>query len=212
MKETPSLENVELSLVDSIKSEQLVEMGSDAAELVLDQLLDNGILQDIPVFGTLYKMGKFGLGIREQYFAKKVYTFLFNIREISSLERERFINDLEEHTSQRAGETLLILLDKLDNIEKPKILSNLMKARIHGDISINKFLRLSCIAEKVFIHDLKELYKYIEKEQYHEDVSESLAALGLINITTIDAAGDPGFKYSISNLGRDMLKHGLNNS
>ncbi len=221
MKDSTNIENIEISLIDSVTSEKLTEIGVDAGELILDSILDNGVLQDIPILGTIYKIGKAGLGIRDKYFAKKVLKFLFSIKEISSKDRQKFVTELENSTGQRAGETLVILLDRIDNLEKTSILSNLLKAKVEEKISIEKFLRLAAITEKAFINDLKKLKLYLYVQRYDEDTSESLTALGLVYMSTIDGGGflllesapdnDRGHKYSISQLGKDMLKYGLNN-
>jgi hypothetical protein len=215
-----SIEKVELALIDAIVSDQLVQLSSDVAETILDSILGDGVLQNIPVFGVIYKVGKAGIGIREQYFAKKVFKFLLDIKDISQNERQAFINDLQENTKQDAGEVILLLIDKLDSLEKPSIIANLLKAKIKDQITIEKFLRLSVIIERSFLPDLKKLHLYVNAKRYDENVSESLINLGLIYMSVIDGGSfgekvnDPnrGHKYTITNLGQDLLYFGLNNN
>jgi hypothetical protein len=221
MTKSTNIENIEISFIDSITSEKLAEIGSDTAELIFDSFLDNGVLKDIPIFGTLYKLGKAGIGIRDRYFMKKVLKFLFEIKNVTLEDRQKFIDDLEKSTAQKAGETLLILIDRIDNIEKTSILSNLLRSKVQEKISIEKFLRLAITTEKAFIADLKKLHLYVDNDRYDEDTSESLTSLGLVYMSIIDGGdvamlesakdSSDGNKYTISNLGREMLMYGLNN-
>ena len=218
-KET-SIEKVEVALIDSMVSDQLVQLTSDAAETILDSIIGDGVLQNIPVFGAIYKVGKAGLGLREQIFAKKVFKFLIDIKDISPKERAEFINDLEENTKQKSGETILMLLDRLDTLDKPPIIANLLKSKVKGHISIEKFLRLSSVVEKSFLPDLKKLHLYLDAKRYDENISESLSNLGLTYMSVISGQvwgneePDPesGHKYSITGLGKDLLLFGLNNN
>jgi len=210
MKEE-SVENLEIKLVDSVTSENLVELSADLGESFIDVVMDDGVAQNIPILGTLYKLGKVGLGIRDQYFAKKVFNFLINIKDISTHDRLKFIADLENHDfKQRAGETLITLLDRFDNSEKPVILSNLLRARVENHIDIVNFLRLASIIEKAFLPDLKSLHEYRTSNLYKGHECESLRSLGLIYQSVIDANGENN-RFSITSLGQDILDYGLKN-
>lgn len=208
MKEE-SISNLEIKLVDSVTSENLAELTTEVGESFIDILIDDGVAQNIPILGTLYKLGKAGLGIREQYFARKVFDFLINIKDISAQDRQSFINDLEKHDfGQRAGETLITLLDRFDNSEKPIILANLFKARIENKIDVVNFLRLASIVEKAFLPDLKCLHKYTVARFYESHECESLRSLGLISQIVNDANGKNNL-FSITSLGQDILQYGL---
>ena len=75
--------------------------------------MEDGVAKNLPIFGVIYKLRKAVLGIREQYFIKKIYHFLIEIKDITVQERKNFIKDLDDPKfDQRAGETLLLLLEK----------------------------------------------------------------------------------------------------
>lgn len=204
-----SINNLEIKMVDSVISDKLTELSFDIGESFIDVLMEDGVAQNIPIFGTIYKLGKAGLGIREQYFMKKVYKFLLNIKSIPKKERLEFIKDLEnENYGQRAGETLINLLDRFDNNQKPIFLANLIKARVENKIDIVNFLRLASIIEKAFIPDLKSLHEYKDDKLYCGHESESLKSLGLIYQSVIDSNGINN-KFSITSLGQDILDYVL---
>lgn len=210
-KDNDSIEKLELKLVDSVKSEELTDLSLDIGESFLDAVMQDGVAQNLPIFGGIYKLGKAGLGIREHYFAKKIYLFLFNIKDVSTQDRIDFLNDLDNADySQHAGETLINILERFDNMEKPIILSNLLKAKVAGHIDIINFLRLSSIVEKSFLPDIKKLDQYVQSKLYSGRECESLRSLGLIYQSVLDANGENN-RFSITDLGSDLLNFGLKN-
>lgn len=204
MKEE-SISDLENELVDSINSEYLTELTMDIGDLVIGCLSDI----QIPFFGTAYKISKVGLNIREHYFVKKVFKFLSNIKDIPVEDRRLFIKEFEKQNfGQRVGETLITLLDRFDNIEKPIFLANLFKAKIENKIDIENFLRLAFIIEKSFLPDLKSLHQYKNDKLYNGHQCESLRSLGLIYQSVLDANGRNNI-FSITSLGQDILEYGL---
>ena len=216
-----SLTNLENSLKDSIASENLIESFGSLSEALMDSEIPDGVLQNIPFFDVLYKLGKASLSVRDHFFAKKLFKFLFEIKEITTEERTIFLKDLETKTGQKAGEVLMMLIERLDNMEKPKIIANLLKAKVNRNISMEKFLRLASIIDRGFLLDLKKLYLFeFSLGTYEEDITESLFSLGLLYIEPItgikQSLGDnliiddnSGNKYKITNIGRDLLQYGL---
>ncbi|HPO62292.1 MAG TPA: hypothetical protein PK762_04325 [Candidatus Kapabacteria bacterium] len=81
---------------------------------------------------------------------------------------------------------IIIILDRLDQIEKTKIIANLIKSRVDEKIDLIHFFRLSNIVERAFILDLNELVKYRNKLLYQNYISDHLASLGLISVNVID--------------------------
>lgn len=121
-----------------------------------------------------------------------------------------------EGKKQEVGETLLIILEKLDHMEKPMIIGKLFKARINGEIDLDKLLRLSSIVNKVFVHDLYKLSSYILVHPYEENVTEELFNTGLImnqnqEFTTASYGMNEPVEpeYLLTGLGRDLLKYGM---
>jgi hypothetical protein len=179
------IENIEIDLVNSVASDHLSEIAVEAYEAVFDMVLEEGFIQNIPIFGSLYKGGKALLSIKDQYFVKKVFRFLCEIKDVAVEKRLEFIRELEEESdvAQSAGETLVMLIDRLDNLEKPIILGRLLKAKAEGYIDLLKFLRLSSIVEKAFMPDLKRLGKYVSTNYEPEDeAAKSLESLGLLGL------------------------------
>lgn len=212
---------LEIALVNSFSSEKLFELKADALEIFFDSTVESGIFKDIPIFGSLLKLSTIGFNIRDRNFAKKVYNFLFEIKDIPQEKRLSFIRELDEKDDlkQTIGETLLILLEKLDHMEKPKILGRLLKAKIEGYIGLSQFLRLSYVVNKVFVYDLYKLKNYTNLLPHEEHISDELNNCGLIfNLNTNESIPMHGSnmpldpEYEITSLGKELLKYGLNES
>lgn len=215
------MKEIEISLIDSVTDDNLSNALANIGEAVLDSMLESGIIQNIPIIDTIYRSGKIIVSIRDQFFAKKILSFLQEIKTISVDDRKKFIEELENETQQKAGETLVVLLDRLDNLEKPIVLANLFKAKVQGYITIESFLRLSFIVDRGYLPDLKKLKDFVDSNySYKENVTEILFSLGLLYptpITVIQDSLDDNPReinnslndYSVSNIGLDLLKYGL---
>lgn len=165
-------ESLEIKIIDEVGQEKLSDLTSDYAELSLDFFMENDTLKDIPFFGTFFKIYKTANNIKDQIFLKKLYSFLFHLKEIPLYKRIAFIDNLEE-SKQKVGEKLLILIEKLDDLDKPKIISNLFKATIEEKMTYEDFLIISNSVSNSYINDLKELRNDIIELEIQERLSHN---------------------------------------
>jgi hypothetical protein len=68
MTEIKDLSN---AFTETIKDTNLKEIIVDISEILADNLLEDGILKEIPIIGTILKLGKFTLNIKDHLFIKK---------------------------------------------------------------------------------------------------------------------------------------------
>lgn len=217
--------NIEQSFLDTIKNDNLKDLATDYSELAFDSFLNDGLLKDIPFFGTLYKGFKGFLGVRDALFATKVYKFLTQIKDIPLDERKKFIEDIESEETEKikVGQALLLILDKLDDLNKPKIIGNLFKATIKEQITYDVFLRLSSIVQRAFLSDLIKLnnsnfYSEVTKDHFYsiglmrakikEDYSRARASFGGPGQDKPDLL----INYELTDLACTLYKYGLNGS
>ena len=201
------IEKLNIGFIDSITAENLTSLGIDGAEIILDSVLETGILKDIPIFGIIYKSAKTLKNIENIFFMKKIYNFLFEIKSISTEKRKEFILELEESIgyNQKAGETLITLLARLDHVSKPSILGKLMKAKMEENISIEIFLRLSYIIEKAFIYDLNNINRIIQNNNRNVIALENLATLNLLRKSLLSSGA---YSYELTSLGEILIEFG----
>lgn len=187
------------SLIDSIGKPVLDEVGLDLSEVVLDSILNDGILKDIPFVRTFVGIGKFVFRIYDRIFLKKVVKFLIELSNISTEEKEEFLGKLKDEKKERElGESLILYLDRHENFKKPELLAKVFKAYIQHHLTYEQFHLLAASIDKALVQDIEILvdlvHKGIENRKredvyhlYHLDkekqiVAKSLYGAGLSNI------------------------------
>ena len=195
-------------LESSIKSDYLQNISIDLAETFTDSMLEDGILKDIPIIGTIVGLSKFGINVRDRLFLKKVITFLLELKDIPSIERIKMISEIDNDPKYKIkiGEKLLYILDKCEDHEKAKLTSILFKSYIREQINYADFLKSAKVIENCFMEDLKN---FIQSDWTDLSIEESAEYLncGLFEIeqlsTKIEETREPGIeeisKYKIIN-------------
>lgn len=140
-------------------------------------------------------------------FLRKFFCFICEVGDLNEKERLKFIEEVESKAEDSGGNVIMGIVDRLDNINKEKILANLVKARIQNNISIQDFFRLSSMLERIPYIDLMHLINYTEDYYDNEGDSELLFSCGALHLSIIDS--DRGNKYILSKLGGKLLRFGL---
>ena len=98
------------------------DTGKDYREMAFDAILDDNMLKNIPVIGTLINLAKWGMTIKNLQFAKNYYVFIQEIRnkEISKEKLDKHIEELKNNPKRmrKEMETLLIYLEQYKEIKK----------------------------------------------------------------------------------------------
>ena len=126
----------EIDIFKSVKSSAINELTPELLETGLDLLIESEALKDIPVFGIGFKGYSIYKKITEAFFTKKLLKFLFELKDIPQIEREKFISELEsQNETDKAGEKLLITLNRLNDVDKATIIGKLLKKTILGKLT-----------------------------------------------------------------------------
>lgn len=139
-------------------------------------------------------------------FLRKFTAFIYELDDFNDSARISFLDELEKTANDSSGNVMLSIIDRLDNINKQKILANLVKAKGASRISIEDFFRLVAALQRIPYVDLDQLHLY-ETEYYDENGdTELLFSTGVLRPAIYSQEGD---KYVLSPLGVSLLKHGL---
>lgn len=171
------------------------------------------VIKSIPVLKIIVGATKTIVNIRSYYLAKKVYTFLYEIKDTPQESRQRFAKDYLEKNKEDVAITILSILERLNNINNVPILCNLMRAQINGHITIAQFNRVVMALERTAYADLQFLHKF-DNDYYEEGVAEALESAGLVYPSVIgngDASSElkSGIKMKLTHTGRLLLMYGL---
>jgi len=151
------IKDLSASLEETIKDADLHNVTIDLAETITDSLLNDGLLHEIPIIGTIVGLTKVSFNISERLFIKKIMYFLSEIKDIDVEKRNKLISDIENSDKQkvRVGEKLLYILDRCDDHVTAKYLAIVFTAFLNQELSYSEFLRCSNIIQKLFINDLE---------------------------------------------------------
>lgn len=140
-------------------------------------------------------------------FYRKLLALIYEIQDLQPKDIKCFMDDVEKNANDFSGNVITNLVNRTDNINKARVLANLIKSRVKGDISIHDFFRLSSVLERIPYVDLNRLDQY--KKPYYDDSgdTELLYATGALKLNAIDA--DNENLYILSELGRKLLVFGM---
>ena len=168
---------------------QNYEIVAEYAEIGIDALLDNEVLKEIPVVGTLSSLCKIGYNLHERNLIKQTLAFIteFNSNSISQEKLDEHREKLEGNPKEAEKElsrVLIILGKQIDQIQS-QVLGSFYAAYIKGAISWEKFCELSEANRRMFISDYQILFeaaindglKIQNRELYQVD---RLISLGLL--------------------------------
>lgn len=205
-------DNLSDKIVESVYSPELNQLGLDLSEVALDALLDDGILKDLPIIGSIVNLFKGAMDIRDRIFVAKIARFLFNLTGTPFEQRESFKREIHENSKikRKVGESLMLILDRLDDIEKTDFLAKCFRAFLCNNISFDQFRRLSAAIDIAFIADLKTICS--KRSNVDEEEHIYLSNLARTGLVKFRASGIQGtwdemgtIKYSLSPLGEQFV-------
>lgn len=161
-----------------------LELIFDIAEAFLDQFFDKGLLQDLPVIGTIYKSARLLKSIPDRIFLAKLFRFVKAIEMITLAERDAFRERLEKDpkTLQRLGDAIVLVIDKLDDMEKPELFGKAFRAYVRGAITYEQLRRLGAAIDASLISDLQQFGSLTTLAE--QSLLEHLAGTGLTRPST----------------------------
>lgn len=131
-------------VMDLVPASPIKDVVCDFGEIALDATLDPSVMRDMPVIGTLVRVGGTVLTIRERIFIKKISRFLHSLEKVSNAERTRFIEKLNlDGMKIKVGEKIIMLLDRQEDIEKAALIGEAFSLYVAGKITLEKFESLS---------------------------------------------------------------------
>lgn len=204
-------ESLENSLIRSIESENLKSLSKDLTEATIDSVIKNETLKDIPIVGALAKTYSIGKDIRNYFYIRKVSRFLYQLKDISSEEREEFLNKLDESNNlQEFGETVLLLLERSDHLYKPILIGNIIKALIQNELHHEKAMRICMMIDRSYYRDLIYLRDNESNLDLNKTIAEQLKVQGFLSVRKDNfELGADEKKYNIyylNELGEAFLK------
>lgn len=172
------------SLFDSVIPEYI--------EIGIDSVLDNEIIQKIPIVNTVINASKFVQAIADRNFLRQTIKFIqeFNNNNISPKKLDKYRQKLYNHPSLMEKElgTVLIILNQNISEIKSTFLARCFCAYIDEQIPWDTFIEYNDIISRLFTSDIKNLRIAYENNGVTQQMSLSyryyrLESLGLLTKT-----------------------------
>lgn len=181
------LKNLSDSFDETIKDSNLAEINADLYEVLIDSFLKDGIVKDIPIIGTILKLSKFSMSLKEHLFLKKNIYFISELKDISPKDRNKMISELDESKVHRikVGEKLIYIIDKCEDHVSTEYVAKFFKSFLLNKISYSDFLRCTSIIQNIFIEDFEcfvkseNLEREKERNEYFSDIEMNFVSAGL---------------------------------
>lgn len=166
----------------------------DIAEVGIDSVLEEGLLKEIPIVGFLIGTKNVVQNLQDRNLLNQTLQFIkeFNSGSIDTRKLSKYKEDISQDNGKAEKELgrVLLILNRILDSKKSKILANFYRNYVNGKISWEDFCELSSVLEMLFISDIKILEDIASNELTdNEDIElypiDRLNALGLIrkNIT-----------------------------
>lgn len=208
----------------AISMQQTIEYGNleyvaDIGEVAIDATLQDGILKDIPILGSLVGVYKCIRNTYDVIFAKKLIAFLVPISDVPSETRSEAINRWErsEYYRGKVGETLIGMIQRCDDSVKAEWLSKLFYELVLRRDYSRIFMRaekalssLSVMDIQAFLNIPKEAYSHLIEKECEAFLGSGLYRYPKLS-TPIDGTIDFDNQYcEVTETGR-CIYHILNN-
>lgn len=168
--------------------QQTIEYGNlefvgDIGEIMIDAVLNDGVLKEIPIIGTIVGVGKCIKNVYDIRFAKKLIAFLIPIKDVSTEKRVEAIKRWEEDENYRGqvGDTLLGMIERCDDAVKATWLSKLFYELVLKRNHPRLFMRaektlssLSIMDIQAFLNMKKDDYRHIKQKDCEPFIGSGL--------------------------------------
>ena len=180
------------------------EISIEFAENILDSIMKDGIVKELPIIGTLFGINNLALTIKDKIFLKKIIYFLNGINHISVSKRQEMIDLVNNSSIQKVkvGEKLIYILDRCEDHIYAKYLAQLFCAFLEAKLSYQDFLRGARIIQNILLQDLEDFLDGSDSKFDFKGRAEEIPSeydLPLINV------GICGFGYNDPRLDKNYF-------
>ena len=147
-----------LSLEETLKSLGAIEVSASLADLLTGGL---------PIFSALVSLKDAPRSVSDYLLAKKLVSFLSEISKVLPSKRAKMVEKLEREPEyvEQVGDQILLLLDRLDDLRKSRLMGRAFRAYCEGHIDGAMLTRINRAISTLNIRDLVSL-----KDIYMADV------------------------------------------
>lgn len=168
------------AIVEVIKSDSVVDLNKEYAEIVLDSALESGAFKDLPVVNTIFGIFSAVGSVRDELLVSKLIRFINGLSAVPEKERIEMMERLNDDTnfSGRAGTAVIEVLDRMESHSKPELAAKCFVSFAKEEISAEELRRILFALERTPSFDIEKLKSFSEatiEESVQMDESMLLA-------------------------------------
>lgn len=190
------------------KDRPVLEATLEGTEVIADVIMHGDVLAEIPIIGTAIKICRAGDSIRDQAFASKLVRFISGLHVVPEQMRQKIEDKVASSPKEarKVGETLFLVLERVTDLDKPLLLSQLFLAYLDTVISADELRRLAQAVDASFADDLQALLEAKSiPEKSEEPWMQFLAYTGLTRVVAGQSWDDVGrLYYEVTPLGNKL--------
>lgn len=179
------------------------------SEVVLDYILEDGLLKDIPIINNLVSLYNVQTTISDKIFYRKIVSFY---EAFSSVNRAHFVKwnswALENtESSEKIASTLVLHIDSQHELIKCKIIGHIFRKLVEEKITFNDFEAYLYVISMCSVSDLKK--HCVEGGDLSSSTAASLSQrlqfVGFYCFTPESLSHNDKLEYEITNSGCDFI-------
>lgn len=161
--------DIQASFSATIANSQLPDALIDVGETTIDGLLENPLVQQLPIVKTIAGLLQVGMNIHDRLFLKKILALLQGIDDIPEAERQKIIAEVDSSGDYqiKVGEKLLYIIDTCDDHTNAQNVSKLFAAMLKKQITYSQFMQAAQIIARISSSEIQQFidayrYRYID--------------------------------------------------
>ncbi len=182
----------------------------DNSEAVLDQMLSDGLLKDIPIINNLVGLYNVKTTISDKIFYNKVIKFyesFFNVNRDSFVKWNKWATENIEQ-SEKIASSLVLHIDAQNEVLKCKVLGHLFKKLVEGCVTNDEFDDFIYAISMSSTRDLQ--IHCIDGGDNSPNTESSLCQrlqfIGFYSFTAKSLSSDNRLEYEISDQGEKFIE------
>jgi hypothetical protein len=143
-------------LESAIGNHSLQDSTSALIEVALDSAMEDGVLRDIPILGSIIGFGRAAISIRDRMFINKLGYFLKEIETVPSEQRRVLIEEINasEEATVKFGEKILYIVDRCQDHESSRAAGRIFRAFLEKEIDYSEFVSMTSAVDRLLFSDL----------------------------------------------------------
>ena len=166
--------SIEDSLWETI-TDPSINITFDLTEIIVDKVLDEGVLRDLPIVNAIKSIVEAGFSIRDRLFLRKLFLFM----KSSSVDRNsfkyiKFMDKIKkDNMKNELTQYLIELIDKTTDQIKIPIFSKLFDSIIEKELNWSEFYYLSICLNNLHPLGIDFIREIMAKKNVSENINIS---------------------------------------